>query len=58
MEVQEVPDVLTTPTMDLSEDWGHGGRSPEPTPVEDQQQQQAEIKNLLDNLGNFQKVRM
>ena len=52
MEVQEVPEGLTTPTMDLSEDWGHGGGSPEP-PVEDQQQQQADITKLLDNLGNF-----
>ena len=57
MEIHKVPDALTTPTKDMNGDWGHGDGSPRNGhgPVEDQLQQQADIKNLLVKLGNFSK---
>ena len=55
MEVHKVPDALTTPTMDMNGDWRHGDGSPTNGhgPVEDKLEQQADIKNLLDELENL-----
>ena len=55
MEQHEVPDALTTPTMDINGDWRHGDGSPrnEHGPAQDKLQKQVDINNFLDKLGNF-----